>query len=197
MSTAGKVLVVLNALATLGLIFLSVQVAELDRNWGQKLQQVQADLEKVRQDVTKADQEIVKARADINLVQQEREDDLTRLRSRIADLQKVDSFTRETLDRFTLQMASVEAQLQSAQTRQNDRQTELTDTQKSLTNALNELSQLVQQNNDRLGELTRLRSDFLETLAENRSMVQKMLRGSGSESEGRSRPRTRAASMVR
>ena len=197
MSTPGKVLIVLVALATLGLIFLSAQVAELDRNWGQKIQQLQADLEKVRQDVAQAGQEIAKTKAEINLVQQEREDELTRLRSRLSDLQKVDSFTRETLDRFSLQLASVEAQAEAAQKRQGDRQQELTDTQKALTNGMAELSQLVRQNNDLLVELARLRGDFLELLAENRSMVEQILRRGGQETEGRSRTRTRAASLVR
>ncbi len=197
MSTPGKVLIVLIVLTTLGWIFMAAQVAELDRNWGQKLQQLQADLTKVQQDVAKTGEEVAKTKATINLVQQEREDELNRLRSQLSNLQKVDSFTRETLDRFTLQLASVEAQTEAAQKRQGDRQQELTDTQKNLTDTMTELSQLVRQNNDLLVELARLRSDFLETLAENRAMVDRMLRNARSRTEGRSQPRTRSASMVR
>ncbi len=153
MSTAGKVLSVLVALSILAAIFLSAQVAELNRNWGQKLIQVEADLQKAEEAIPPVIVEIRQIKDQINLVQLEKDDQLTRLRSELSKLQKADSYTKETLDRYQLQLSSTEQQEQLAKQFLETSKRERLETQQEYARTLAELNQQAEQNAQMLAEL--------------------------------------------
>ncbi len=195
MSTAGKVLSVLVALLILGAIFLSAQVAQLNRNWGQKLNQVEADLVKAQEAIPPVIVEIRQLKDQIVLVQLEKDDQLTRLRSTLSKLQKADSYTKETLDRYNLQLAGVDQQMQLAKQFLETTKRERAETQQEYARTLAELNQLADQNAQMLAELERLRSSLVATLQESKSDVRKILGETDSGTESASR-RTRPASLA-
>lgn len=195
MSTAGKVLSVLVALSVLGAIFLSAQVAELNRNWGQKVITVDAELQKAKEAVPPVITEIRQLKDQISLVQLEKDDQLTRFRSELSKLQKADTYTKETLDRFQIQGASVEEQEQLSKQFLETVKRERVETQQNYARTLAELNQLADQNSQMLAELERLRASFVETLQESQSDVRKILGQPAPGTQSASR-RTRPASMA-
>ncbi|HEU5117537.1 MAG TPA: hypothetical protein VFT74_12910 [Isosphaeraceae bacterium] len=195
MSTAGKVLSVLVALSILGAIFLSAQVAQLNRNWGQKLDQVKADLVKAQDAIPPVIVEIRQLKDQIVLIQLEKDDQLTRLRSTLSRLQKADSDTKETLDRYNIQLATADQQMQQAKLFLETAKRERAETQQEYARTLAELNQLADQNAQMLAELERLRSSLVATLQESQSDVRKILGEAEPGTESASR-RTRPASLA-
>ncbi len=193
MSIAGKVLTVLIMLGLLVWIFLVAQVAELNRNWGQQISKLQKDAEQAKEQAAKLREDVAKVRSQIALEQVQKDAQLTRMRSQISNLEKQNSFTRETLDRYNLQLNSVQAAVASAQEIQKIREDELVATNKAVQDSLAELNQLVRTNNDMLGELGRLREEFRDTLESNKQLVARWLQNRDTAGRPRVRPATATA----
>jgi chromosome segregation ATPase len=196
MSTAGKVLSVLVALSILGAIFLSASVAELNRSWGQKVIQVENELKQAQDAIPPVIVEVRQLRDQINLIQLEKDDQLTRLRSELSKLQKADSYTKETLDRYNIQFAGTDQQIQMAKQFLEIAKRERSETQQNYARTLAELNQLAEENSQMLAELERLRSQFVATLHESQSAVHEILGEDGDPHTRSAARRTRPASMA-
>lgn len=196
MSTAGKVLSVLVALAILGAIFLSASVAQLNRSWGQRLIQVEAELKQAQDAIPPVQTEIRQLKAQIDLVQLEKDDQLTRLRSELSKLQKADTYTKETLDRFNIQFAGSAQQIQMAKNFLDTAKRERAETQQNYADTLAELNKLADENSHMLDELERLRSSLVATLHQSQSDLREILGNDNGPNTRSASRRTRPASMA-
>ncbi len=201
MPTAGKVLSILVSLALVGWIFLASQVSELNRNWGQKLQKLEADIDRVSTEVATAGQQLDDLKATVVLGQSIKEQDLTRLRAELSKVQNAQAYSRETLDRFSLQAASVAEQLKGAEERRVRRTEEKAAADREFNTAVAQVQQLATENQQLLGRLTTLRQDFESLLSQNQQLVNQIVGGlapasppAGSASAS---PRVRPASLSR
>lgn len=171
MSTAGKVLIVLILLTVLLWIGLASQTAMLNRNWGQQIAGIQADIQKIEAELPEVLTKIDRVKNQITVEQVAKDNDLTNVRDRLSKLEKDEAFTKEALSRFALQLESMQQAVAAAQARHEVRKKEKEDTEKALADARQLVVQLTQENDRLLGQLTGLRNEFISTLARNKEMV--------------------------
>jgi chromosome segregation ATPase len=193
MSLAGKILIVLILLLVPLWVYEAAQIAMINRNWSQKITGIEAQIKLARAEMADVRRDIYTTNAAVALEQRTREDLLTNYRAQQANLQKIDSYTRETLDRFTFQLANTEAQVESSRQRVQYRTQERDELQKALADGLAELNTLVKRNNQLLSELADLRAEFQETWDDNKAMVREIQQSGGQQANG---PRTRRASLI-
>lgn len=195
MPTAGKVLSVLVSLALLGWIFLASQVAELNRNWGQKLTKLEADVERVSAEVQTAGRQLDDLKAAVVLAQTIKEQDLTRLRAQVSKVQGAQAYSRETLDRFNLQSASVAEQLRQAEQRRQLRTQEKAEADRVFNESVAEVKRLADENNQLLERLGGLRQSLEQLVQQNQQLVNQILGGRSGALPAS--PRVRSASLSR
>ena len=99
MSTAGKVLVVLILLASLAWMALMAGVDQLNRNGNKALNELTAKIETLVEDVKSAQSDIVKIKDDTTVVQEQMDRQISVVRSRQNDVERVNSNIREILSR--------------------------------------------------------------------------------------------------
>ena len=104
MSTAGKVLTVVVILALAGWIFLFAQIAQLNANWGQKIDQLTEQVKTLETDVAQTRQTLDTRIAEITLSQDQRDRAMTVLKSRLAHVEKLQALNQEALVRAGLQI---------------------------------------------------------------------------------------------
>jgi chromosome segregation ATPase len=172
MSTLGKVLCVLVALAVLPWLWLASGVADLNRNWGKREVELNDQIAKAAGDIATTRTEIRDFKNRIDLAQRERDMRLRTVRAELSQLLKRESYSKETLDRFTLQRSGVERDHEGAQRQLESRTQELADTRKAMADAQGELAQLKEENTRDRAHLADLRKQFQTTLEENRSLVE-------------------------
>ncbi len=182
MSTFGKVLVVLNMLLVLGWIFLMAAVADMNANWGKKVNELRAQTEKTESEIPPQIEKIQQGRTEATLLQVEAERARVSFRSELARLQRAETETKEARSRFELQQKAAEDADQSSKERAAFRLRERRETQKELEKAEAEVRELIAENNDLRKELKGLQDSFLQTVEENKALVQKSRKG-GSASE--------------
>jgi chromosome segregation ATPase len=172
MSTLGKVLCVLVVLATLPWLWLASGIADLNRNWGKRINELDEQIAQARTDIGTTRSEIQAFKNRIDLAQRDRDMRLTTARALLSQLYKSDSYSKETLDRFTLQKSGVDRDLEGAQRSLESRTQELADTKKVVSDAQAELAQLKEENERDRAQLSALRQEFRAMLDENRSLVE-------------------------
>lgn len=173
MSTAGKVLCVLVALALLGAIYVDSMVSQLDRNWGKAIDaQVQKsdDLTKqvgeTRLLLTQTSNSLASARAETNR-------ELAALRSQIDLVQSQIANTRESLTRVQYQVEGQAATIETTKAAVARRDQEKAETEKSLAEAVDLVKKLDGENDALLAQLGQLRDQFLAVTRSNREMVER------------------------
>ena len=176
MSTVGKVLCALIALPTLGWIWLAANIAEFNRAYGKIHNTTVASIAASGEELGKTKSDIVRARANISLVESEKESRLTSARSLISQLYRENSSSKETLDRYTLQFDNARAAEKAAETRKSQTRDLLTRTERELAAARTDLAQIKDVNRADRDTLEQLRQELQQTLAQNREMVQDRLR---------------------
>lgn len=193
MSTLGKVLVALIALPLLAWLWLASGIAELNRNWGKRIVEVDGQIAQAKADILTTRGDITAYKNRIDLAQRERDERLTTLRGLVSQLYKAESYSKETLERFSLQRTGLEQDAAAAQRRLDGRVQELADTKKAVSDAQTELAQLKEDNSRDRGQLEMLRMQFRSTLEENRSLVE----NSRASHEAAARSLPRAVSLAR
>lgn len=178
MSTAGKVLIVLNMLLVVVWIGLASQAAMLNRNWGQQIANTQAEIQKLEVAVPAKLAEVDREKDKITVEQIKTDNDLTNLRDQFSKLEKDEALTKESLARFTLQLETMQVAVAKAQARHEVRKKEKEDTEKALAETRQLVVQLGQENDALLARLTSLRTDFVRTLARNKEMIRTLLSAS-------------------
>jgi chromosome segregation ATPase len=192
MSTAGKVLVVLNLLLVLVWMGLASTAAMLNRNWGQQIADTQTWIAQNEPKLPDLYTEIDRKKSEINLVQVQKDNDLTNIRDQVSKLEKDDALTKESLARFTLQLETMQAAVAKAQARHEVRKKEKEETEKALAETRQLVVQLGQENDALLAQLTGLRTDFVRTLARNKEMIRTLLRAEATGSRRNVRPAVRS-----
>jgi chromosome segregation ATPase len=178
MSTAGKVLTVIVILAIIGWIFLFSKVADLNKNWGERIAKLTKDVEKLEADLPVAVAGLDKQLAELTAEQVHINDTMTVFRARVSDLEKLDSESREALDRIKFQLASSQASVKSAQTSLDFRKNEYAQTDKDLAAERAKVETLKTSVAALMGELAQMRDQFKSLLAENKQMLEKIERKS-------------------
>ena len=171
MSTAGKVLVVLIMLASLVWMVLMAGVTQLNRNGNQALIKLNNDFEKLTDDVQTTRAKIVEIKDQTGVLQEQMDKELTVIRSRQLDVERISSNIKEILSRVQYQVATLDETVKNAQTTAKQRTDEKLAEQKALDDAKAEVQTLKGQNQELTNRLTGLRNEFKSTLKTNASLV--------------------------
>jgi chromosome segregation ATPase len=171
MSTAGKVLVVLIMLASLVWMILMAGVTQLNRNGNQALIELNNKVEKLTDDMQAARAEIVKTKDQTSVLQEQMDKELTVIRSRQLDVERVSSNIKEILSRVQYQVATLGETVKNAEATAKQRADEKVAEQKALEDAKADVQTLKGQNEELTNRLTGLRNEFKATLKTNASLV--------------------------
>ncbi len=189
MSTAGKVLVVLNVLLLGVWTFLAAAVDQNNVNWAKGIEKIKADMVKVQ-----ADLEETKAKADQTLHkvtehQIAKERDMRLVLMRVSAAERQLSNTNESLSRVKIQLDNYKAAVETAKNGLEARKAEKAKLEKDKADEEALVKRLQGENADKTGELVSLRDEFVAKLKENQTDVEKQLKGG--------KPLTRRASLIR
>ena len=173
MSTLGKVLVGLTTFFVLVWIFLMAVVADMNSNWGKKVKELEAAVEKTRSEIPAPLELIEKKKVEATLLQVEAERARASFRAEIAALQRSESEIKEARSRFELDEKAALAAEESSKARLAFRLGERRETQKLLEEAEAEVKSLMDENTELRNELKGLQDSFKQTVAENQTLLQK------------------------
>ncbi len=174
MSTVGKVLVVLVALAVIPAIFLYSMVSQLNSNWGKEIQRLDNEIARVHKETAETRLELNKTRAKIERSQTDRNNELQVLRTALSDVEKRQTLNFEQLERLSLQIATLQASLKDAQLSVTRRTQEKQKTEEDLA-ATRAANQTLRADVDaKFQELSNLRSTFKKISDENRALLQRL-----------------------
>jgi chromosome segregation ATPase len=173
MSTAGKVLIVLIILASLGWIVLTAGVTRLNTNGNQALDTMAKELEKTQAQIEETEHETTALKDETGSTQEKIDHDLTVLRSRVSDLEDAHSQITETLTQLQYQVAVVGEAIVGAKSSLQQRTTERQEEEKALGDLRKEVRDLSVENSQLLAHLQTLRSRFESSYHENVEMLGK------------------------
>lgn len=193
MSTPGKVLVVVVSLALIGWIFLFAQIAQLNINWGKRIDDLTGQVTDLKTGITQTRANIEKTLAEVTRSQEQRDKQLTVLKVRLSDAEKFQALNQESLIRIEQQIQLLNTSTEAATVALNNRLTEKTQTDQLLATTQAEVEQLKEAVGQRFDTLSELRQEFQNLQTENNQLHQR-LQGSSST---RGDVRTRAASLSR
>ncbi len=192
MSILGKVLVVLVTLLLLVWIYFAAMVAERNANWGKKIQELEKSVSDVQAQIPDVIADINRLRSEA-IVEQVRAEKLREtFRAELAAVQRLESQSKEELVRLQLEVASVEAQVESATARVQSRTQEKNDLLKERRMEEGRVAELKDENTRLRGELKGMQDQFLGTMDDNRKMAQKLLNRPSTANA----PRTRLGSLI-
>jgi chromosome segregation ATPase len=193
MSTAGKVLTVLAVLMLVVSIVMISAVAQLNTNQTQALDKVKADVAQLKTDVAQAEDTAIKLRVRINEEQAAKARELRLVGIRLSTAERQLTTTKENLARVQNQVDNYTKALATAKAGLEARVQEKADleTQKAAGEAL--VKRLQGENDELLGQLTKLRTDFQEILKKNTDETEGLYK-SGKPG---GRPAARPASLSR
>ncbi len=160
MSTAGKVLIVLILLTSVGWIVLAAGVSQLNANGNKRLNDLAEQVAKLQTDVKQAQDDVVAMRGDTTSIQAKLDRDVTVLRSRQADLEKARSQIRESLSRNEYQLEIAQETITRAKTALEHRTEELAADSQTLEKSRSEVKDLMAKTHDLLTQLQTLREEF-------------------------------------
>ncbi len=176
MSTAGKVLVVLIMLASLVWMILMAGVTQLNRNGNQALKNLDEKVVQLTDDVQTARSQIVEIKDQTSVLQAQMDKDLTVIRSRQLDVERVSSNIKEILSRVQYQLATLGETVTNAEAAAKKRADEKVAEQKALDDAKADVQTLKGQNQELTNRLTGLRNEFKSTLKTNASLIGKAVK---------------------
>lgn len=174
MSTLGKVLSVLVVLMVLVWIVMFAAVADLNRNYGEKVIKLHGDIDRLEKQVVATQAEVDQLMPQITLQQDDRDKRLAVLRTHLSQLERLETESREALTRVQLQIARVQADAKAAQAANELREKQKAETQKELAAARAGVQTLMAANAKLLDELMGLRTQFLTTTGENRKLLARL-----------------------
>jgi chromosome segregation ATPase len=186
MPTAGKVLTILLIPVTIAWLILASMATQRNRNWGKKVQELDSQIEALVGTAEKPG-EIAQLRAQVEqlnnkIVSQMAQTtrDSTTLRSRLSQIESTVALTREDLARLQFLVQDTERQVESARQIAERRTQEKADTEKEIGTAKDQLADLTQEDAKLRERRESLVREFQAVLAENRQLVQRLLKASNS-----------------
>src|SRR5262245_51192758 len=114
MSTAGKVLVVLVALAIIPYLFLYSLVYQLNTNWGKEIQKLDKDIATAGEQADEAIAQMQKIRLEATQSQEQRLRDMVNLRNEVSKLEKHQTQTVEQQERIRLLLQTTKTSIDLA-----------------------------------------------------------------------------------
>jgi outer membrane murein-binding lipoprotein Lpp len=171
MSTAGKVVVVCIMLASLVWMVLMAGVTQLNRNGNQALIELNNKVDKLTDDVQAARAKIVEIKDQTGVLQEQMDKDLTVIRSRQLDVERISSNIKEILSRVQHQLATLGETVKNAEAAAKQRADEKVAEQKALDDARADVQTLKAQNEQLTNRLTGLRNEFKATLKTNATLI--------------------------
>lgn len=174
MSTAGKVLVGVVVLALIGWIVLFSLVYELNTNWGKEMDRLTAQVQKLEQDTKAQAITLENTLAELSHEQVQRDTDVEVLRGLLSHAEKLATQNLEATERVRFQVAGLEAAQKDAAEQVKNRVAEKAKTQADLATAEEAVKTLQGQVQGQLDQLSTLRDSFLQTMEENRKMIDQM-----------------------
>lgn len=190
MSTVGKVLTVLVMLVAVAWVMLSATVAQLNRNGTQAVEALQKQVAKLETDVRGTERSFRELKDRTSMQQAETQKTLTVFQVRLSDVEKARSEQQETATRVTIQVADIEANVKAATALREERLAEKKAEIKGKADAESSVERLKAENTKMVARLTSLRTKFKTTLAENKALVNRLLKSG-------SKPKPKAASLSR
>jgi len=190
MSTAGKVLIVLNTLMLAVWLVLMAGVAELDANGAKRVEDLAKEVESARADLVKVEKDARDIREQVTLEQVAKEGDLKVVRSRLSNSEREVSITLETLSRLQVEVEEFSKAVKRSQEIAEQRREEKTQLEGLRTEEEALVKRLQTDNGDLLTELQSLRETFKQVTEANRGAVSRILNGGD-------KPGVRAASFIR
>ena len=167
MSTAGKVLTVLNLLAMAGWLVMMSAATELNKNWSTKIAQTEKSLAEAEQKFTKFKVETVDLTAKTMAEQTSKDRDLRELQGRIGTADGVLSIKTEQRTRAQYQLADYLAAVDRAGVHLNNRKAEKTKTEQDLAAKRVEIGQRQDENAVLRDQLSKLETEFKRALSDN------------------------------
>lgn len=193
MSTLGKVLVILVALALLGWIFLASLVAEHHANWGESVKKTNEEVAAIEPLLPPLQDQIDRKLAEVSLAQVSLDRARRNFRAEYAMAQREESDSKEGLIRVNYQKALVDEEIQKAKTRHDVRKQEVADFERDIAQEQTNVQGLIAENTKLRNELDSLQKAFLQTTEENRNYLDRLKKAR----TGSTKPRTTLGSLVR
>lgn len=197
MSTAGKVLIVLIVLAALGWITLAALVADHHMSWSRRYAELKSQSEELQASLPPLRTQIYETMNEATVVQIALDRARRNYRSALSQAQKTDSETKESLSRYTIQRETTEREVAAAQERHDVRRQERQNLDRQIAQEQAAIADLTAETAKLRDELATLRKTFQQTLAENKSYVEKLRKSKKGEPAASTGPRTRLGSLVR
>jgi chromosome segregation ATPase len=173
MSTAGKVLIILFVLATLVWTVLASGVAQLNTNANTKLHELVQQVEKLEVDLKQISDDIVAQRNATSTVQDDIIRNSTVLSERQVDLEKARSEISETLSHVQYEVAIAQETVKGAQTALERRNQEFQAETAELTKLRSDVKEMMADCGQLQARLASLRKDFVSTYHTNTEMLRK------------------------
>ncbi len=160
MSTAGKVLVVLVMLVSIGCLILAGGVAQLHYNANQRLQKLDSDLEKAQAGIDTTRLEIAQTRDLTNIMQENLDREIAALRSQQTDLERTRSQVTDMLARLQADLKTVNDTIASARESHQVRIAEFNADTGAMDDLRRRVNELKATNSEMTGRLQSLRDQF-------------------------------------
>jgi chromosome segregation ATPase len=173
MSTAGKVLVVLVMLTSIGCLTLAGGIAQLHYNANQKLDQLATEVEKTRAAIESTKLDIANYRDQTTLTQEKIDRDVTALESQQTDLERTRTQISDTLSRLQYDLNTVNGTIAGAKDSLQNRINEFDADTKALADLRKDVQSLRSSNSELMGRLQSLRGRFQDAHRKNLEMLGK------------------------
>jgi dTMP kinase len=171
MSTAGKVLTVLNLLVMVAWIVMLSAVTQLNVNWQQRIQKQEADLAKAEQAIADSNARYLDLTEQARAEQANKDLDLRETQGRIIAAEGRRSAKTEELTRAQIQLADYEAAVKRAEANRATRLAEGAKAEQDLAALRAEIARKQDENAKLRDQLARLQDDFKRLLSNNAKQV--------------------------
>jgi chromosome segregation ATPase len=195
MSTAGKVLTVLVALATIGWIVLVSMVSSLDTSYGKKLDAMTSQIEKLDQQIADTVRTANQTLVDVTLLQEKTDREMEVLHATISHHEKQESELSQALTEVALRIQMVQQSAKDAAAAHETRVAEKKAVEAELVAVRDEVRKRYEVVQDLAEQVKGLQADFIATEDSNRSLLEQLKGRSGTPTAGSGR--VRPASFVR
>lgn len=171
MSTAGKVLVALILLASLGWIVLAAGVDQLSRNGNAALAKAAADLVKAQENLAQSRADMIRFKDETTVAQEAGDQRLAVLSSQKLDVDRASTSLKDFLNKLQHQLDTLAGTIKEAEQAKQQRSTEKDNEEKAKADAIAEVESLKAKNTELTNRLQELRKQFKDVFSSNVDMV--------------------------
>ncbi|WZO98221.1 hypothetical protein EP7_005278 [Isosphaeraceae bacterium EP7] len=174
MSTAGKVLAVLVTLASIVLVILGSAVTQLNKNGGEAILKLNTQLEKMDADLLAARKSLADLKIQLTLEQVGKGQDLTVIRSRLADVEEFRAGVFEANARVASQLAVAGESVKAATEHLERKRQDKADLEKAKADSQAAVEKLIGEEKALRDDRDRLLGELKDLIAGNRQLQEKI-----------------------